>query len=110
MHALQLLTPSPSAETQLWSTRTSHLSIDQTEAFRFSMMLFEQLSIQATYHEHSSSDLLGLRRALETQVAAWTKRGWFASWWESNKWMMPPHFEAVVEEIIIKNLPNEECA
>ena len=84
--------------------------LNQTETFRFSMMVFGQLSVHATYHEHDTKEFLGLRRGLEIQVASWTKRGWFAMWWESNKWMMPPPFAAVVDQIVIANLPNEDKA
>ena len=50
-------------------------SLDPTERFQFTMMIFEICSVWATYQEHGGEDLLGLRDSANSTIGAWIDQG-----------------------------------
>ena len=80
--------------------QTDFDSLDPTERFRFTMMIFELLSVWSTYQTHGGEDLLGLRESAERLIPAWIAQGWFRGWWEFNSYMLPPEFQSFVRELI----------
>ena len=75
-------------------------SLDSTERFRFTMMIFQLLSVWATYQTHGGEDLLGLRESAERLIPTWIDQGWFREWWEYNAYMLPPEFKSFVRELM----------
>ena len=77
-------------------------SLDSTERFRFTMMIFELCSVWGTYQQYSGEDLLGMRGSAEKSIEIWIGQGWFQAWWESNAYMFPPTFKSFVQELIAR--------
>lgn len=77
-------------------------SLDPTERFRFTMMIFELCSVWGTYQQYSGEDLLGLRDSAETSIRRWIEQGWFEKWWNLNQYLFSPAFKTFVEEILAR--------
>ena len=75
-------------------------SLDPTERFRFTMMIFEICTVWATYQEHGGEDLLGLRDSANNTIGVWIDQGWFRGWWEINDSMFSPGFKTFVQELL----------
>lgn len=87
--------------TELWLKGvTEHENLDRTEQMRFSMIVFEQLSIYATYLQHDEVEMMGLREAAYANVNVWIKRGWFVQWWETWQVQFPPEFRIFIKQLI----------
>jgi hypothetical protein len=87
--------------TELWLKGiTEHENLDRTEQLRFSMIVFEQLSIYATYLQHDEVEMMGLRESAYANVNVWIRRGWFAQWWETWQVQFPPEFRVFIEKLI----------
>jgi hypothetical protein len=81
-------------------------SLDPTERFRFTMMIFEICSVWATYQEHSSDDLLGLHESAESIIGTWIEQGWFTGWWELNSYMFSPGFKSFIGDLLQRHPPD----
>lgn len=87
--------------TELWLKGvTEHENLDRTEQMRFSMIVFEQLSIYATYLQHDEVEMMGLRESAYANVNVWIKRGWFVQWWETWQVQFPPEFRIFIKQLI----------
>ena len=97
--AMQFSSSADSAEIFLRGQRDQG-SLDQTERFRFTMMIFEICSVWATYQEHSDEDLLGLQDSAEKTISLWIEQGWFRDWWGSNEFMFSVAFKRFVKGLL----------
>ena len=97
--AMQFSSSADSAEIFLRGQRDQG-SLDQTERFRFTMMIFEICSVWATYQEHSDEDLLGLQDSAEKTVSLWIEQGWFRGWWGNNEFMFSVAFKRFVNGLL----------
>jgi hypothetical protein len=90
--------------TELWLKGvTEHENLDRTELVRFSMIVFEHLSIYATYLLHDEEGMMGLRESAYVNVNVWIRRGWFLQWWETWQVQFPPEFRVFMKQLIEEN-------
>ena len=80
--------------------------LEQLERVRFSMIVFEQLSIYSTYQLHDDKDMLGLLESAEKNIGSWIRNGWFLKWWPDWRVQLPPDFQTYVDDLIDR-LNNE---
>jgi hypothetical protein len=86
---------------ELWSKGLrNHDDLDQIELMRFSMIVFEQLSIYSTYLLHDEEEMLGLLESAEVNIGAWIKNGWFPKWWIGWQVQFPPEFRDYIRDLI----------
>ncbi|MFT4816340.1 MAG: hypothetical protein ACI80L_001164 [Pseudohongiellaceae bacterium] len=85
----------------LWIKGQSRFDdLTQIELTRFSMIVFEQLSIYTTYQLHDGSDMLGLHDSAEKNIGSWIRDGWFLKWWPKWRVQFPPEFRVYIEGLI----------
>jgi hypothetical protein len=91
----------PSA--QLWLKGVQNYDeLDQVELIRFSMIIFEQLSVYSTYLLHDEDEMLGLLESAEVNIGAWIRAGWFQKWWSGWQVQFPPEFRRYVDDLIAR--------
>lgn len=94
--------------TELWlKGQRSYEELDQIELTRFSMIVFEQLSIYSTYQLHDEHEMLGLIESAERNIGSWIRAGWFSHWWSGWKVQFPPEFQEYIEDLI-ENVGSNE--
>jgi hypothetical protein len=86
---------------ELWlKGQRTYDDLDSIELTRFSMIVFEQLSIYSTYQLHDEEGMLGLIDSAEINIGTWIRNGWFVKWWKSWKLQFPPEFQSYIEDMI----------
>ena len=88
---------------ELWlKGQRSYADLDQVAQMRFSMIVFEQLSIYSTYQLHDSDEMLGLIDSAVSNIGSWIRAGWFERWWSGWRVQFPPEFQAYIDDLITR--------
>lgn len=86
---------------KLWSKGLRRYDeLDEIELVRFSMIVFEQLSIYSTYLLHDEDEMLGLLESADVNIGAWIRNGWFQKWWVAWRVQFPPELQAYIDDLI----------
>jgi hypothetical protein len=94
---------------ELWlKGQQSYDDLNQIELTRFSMMIFEQLSIYSTYQLHDGGDMLGLQDSAESNIGSWIRNGWFLKWWPTWKVQLPPLFRDYIDDLITRTAKSND--
>lgn len=94
---------------KLWlKGQRNYEDLDEVESIRFSMIVFEQLSIYSTYLLHDEDEMLGLLESAEINIGSWIRSGWFLKWWSGWRVQFPPELQTYVNDLI-KRLEAERA-
>ena len=86
---------------KLWlKGQRNYEDLDEVESIRFSMIVFEQLSIYSTYLMHDEDEMLGLLESAEINIGSWIRSGWFLKWWVGWSVQFPPELQTYVNDLI----------